>query len=61
MTLIVPLLAGDLPARKAHRLINQYTLAFFDTYLKDKPDPVLESPAADSALTFTSIPPSSPR
>ncbi|WP_163858592.1 alpha/beta hydrolase family protein [Paenibacillus elgii] len=41
--------------RTAHRMINEYTVAFFDRYLKGMPSPLLDSPVNDSKypeLTF---------
>ena len=36
-----------LPARRGHDVINAYTLAFFDQYLKGKRSPLLAGPSAD--------------
>lgn len=35
-------LAGSLPGREVIAMINRYTLAFFDTYLKNQPSPLLD-------------------
>lgn len=54
----LPLLAPLLyrkppPARHAHRLVNDYTRAFFDTHLKGAASPLLQQPATDPAVTLT--------
>jgi hypothetical protein len=38
-------LTGSLDYRRAYRIINTLTLAFFDHYLKGKPEPILDDPA----------------
>lgn len=48
--------SGSLPTLDAYRLINQYTLAFFDQYLKGQSSPILSGPAANPAVKFTSHP-----
>jgi predicted dienelactone hydrolase len=37
-------LAGPVDGEKAHRIINAYTLAFFDRYLQNRPAPLLDRP-----------------
>jgi hypothetical protein len=38
-------LSGPIGADRAHRIINAYTVAFFDRHLKNKPAPLLDGPA----------------
>jgi len=55
--LMVPAVAaGKTPITRAHQLINQYTLAFFDQYLKGQTSPLLSGPAPDAAVTFVAVP-----
>lgn len=44
LVLFYPGYAGDLPAKKAHRIINTLTVSFFDQYLKKLPSKLLENP-----------------
>ena len=37
---------GPIEARRAHRIINAYSLAFFDWYVKGRPATLLEGPSA---------------
>lgn len=37
-------LTGAVDARRMYRLINDYTVAFFNTYLKDRHEPLLDGP-----------------
>jgi dienelactone hydrolase len=54
MSLIAPLVSpGTVPAREAHRLINQYTLAFFQAHLEGKASALLTGAPADPAVKFT--------
>jgi hypothetical protein len=39
-------LLGPIDAHRVHRIVNAYTLAFFDRHLKGKPAPLLDGPAA---------------
>lgn len=39
-------LSGPIGAARAHRIINAYTVAFFDRHLKNEPAPLLDGPAA---------------
>lgn len=39
-------LTGDVSPRRIHRIINDVTLAFFDTFLKDQPSPLLSMTAS---------------
>jgi len=39
-------LSGPIGAQRAHRIINAYSLAFFDRHLKDRPAVLLDGPAA---------------
>lgn len=48
--------ASSMAVPKAHRLINQYALAFFDQHLKGQSSPLLNGPAPDSAVTMTAFP-----
>lgn len=48
--------ASSMPVPKAHRLINQYALAFFDQHVKGRSSPLLNGPAPDSAVTVTAVP-----
>ncbi len=50
-------LSGPIGAQRAHRIINAYSLAFFDRHLKDRPAVLLDGPAAASS---TSSPGDSP-
>jgi hypothetical protein len=36
-----------LPGRRGHEIINAYTLAFFDHYLKGRSSPLLAGPSAE--------------
>lgn len=57
IALMIPVIASSsLPTPKAHRLINQYMLAFFEQYLKGQLSPLLGGAAPDSAMTFTAVP-----
>jgi dienelactone hydrolase len=57
MPLMIPAVAaGNLPAPKAHRLVNQYILAFFEQHLKGLSSPVLSGGVPDSVVTFTAVP-----
>jgi hypothetical protein len=57
LSLMIPAIAAStMPASKAHRLINQYTVAFFDLYLKGQSSPLIGGAASDSAVTFTAVP-----
>jgi predicted dienelactone hydrolase len=38
-------MTGSLDYRRAYQIINTLTLAFFDHYLKGKPEPILDDPA----------------
>ncbi len=40
-------MAGPIDASRAHRIVNAYTLAFFDRHLNGQPAPLLESPSSD--------------
>ena len=42
LTLFYPRDTVSIDPRRAHTIINAYTLAFFDQYLRDKPSPLLE-------------------
>lgn len=54
LPLLVPVLYRKPPgARHAHRLVNDYTRAFFDTHLKGATSPLLQQPATDPAVTLT--------
>jgi hypothetical protein len=39
-------LFGPIDANRVHRIVNAYTLAFFDRHLKGMPTPLLDGPAA---------------
>lgn len=39
-------LLGPVDARRAHRIVNAYTVAFFDRHLKGLRTPLLDGPAA---------------
>jgi hypothetical protein len=39
-------LFGSVDAHRIHRIVNAYTLAFFDRHLKDMPTSLLDGPAA---------------
>ena len=46
----LPILAGykyQIDGVRSHRIINEYMLAFFDTYLKDRKSPLLANASAD--------------
>jgi predicted dienelactone hydrolase len=56
LALMIPAAGSSkMPAPKAFRLINQYTLGFFDQYLKGQARPLLVGPAPDAAVTFTAV------
>ena len=40
-------LSGSLDERRAHGIINAYSLAFFDQYLQHKPSTLLQGTSAD--------------
>lgn len=40
-------ISGPIGARRAHDIINAYTLAFFDRHLRGRPAPLLDRPAAE--------------
>ena len=51
LPLVLPLasrlgLTGPIDAQRAHRIINAYSLAFFDRHLKGQPAALLNGPAA---------------
>jgi hypothetical protein len=51
--LFYPTPAGKLDPRRAHEIINAYTLAFFDKYLKGQDSELLKtSPSPYSEVTF---------
>lgn len=57
VALMLPAIASSsMPIPKAHRMINQYMLAFFEQYLKGQSSPLLGGLASDSAVTFTAVP-----
>jgi platelet-activating factor acetylhydrolase isoform II len=39
-------ISGPIGGARAHDIVNAYTVAFFDRYLKGKPAPLLDSPSA---------------
>jgi hypothetical protein len=39
-------ITGPIGAQRAHRIINAYSLAFFDRHLKGRPATLLDGPAA---------------
>ena len=45
LTLFFPSAAGQIDPRRAHEIINAYTIAFFDQYLRGKPSPLLTAPS----------------
>jgi predicted dienelactone hydrolase len=47
LTLFFPRDTSQMEPRRAHQIINAYTLAFFDTYLRGKPSPLLAGPSPD--------------
>ena len=53
-------LTGPIDAGRAHRIVNAYSLAFFDRHLKGLPEPLLDGPGADDLeVRFESRRPSS--
>ena len=53
LTLFFPRDTTQMEPRRAHEIINAYTLAFFDFYLRGKPSPLLAGPSpAYSEVTF---------
>ncbi len=38
-------ITGSVPAKRAHAILNAYTLAFFDRHLRNLPAPLLDGPA----------------
>jgi predicted dienelactone hydrolase len=46
LTLFYPVRKGQLDPRRAHEIINAYTLAFFDHYLKGRPSDLLTGPSS---------------
>ena len=40
-------LTGPIDSDRAHAIVNAYTLAFFDRYLKDQPAPLLAEPSPE--------------
>jgi hypothetical protein len=52
--LFFPSEPGQIDPRRAHEIINAYTLAFFDQYLRGKPSPLLAAPSPSfPEATFT--------
>ncbi|HEV8365746.1 MAG TPA: hypothetical protein VGQ52_19690 [Gemmatimonadaceae bacterium] len=45
LMLFFPSSPGQIDPRRAHEIINAYTLAFFDQYLRGKPSPLLAAPS----------------
>jgi hypothetical protein len=39
-------LSGPIGAQRAHRIVNAYSLAFFDRHLRGRPAALLDGPAA---------------
>ncbi len=38
---------GEIEGRRVLQLMNAYTLAFFDRYVRDRPSPLLAGPSPD--------------
>jgi len=60
-SLVAPLLpltgiTGPIDAQRAHRIINAYSLAFFDRHLKGEPAALLDGPAAHNIPKCASKP-----
>jgi predicted dienelactone hydrolase len=49
LALFYPRQEGDTDPRRAHEIINSYTLAFFDHYLRGRPAGLLEQPSSPFA------------
>ena len=43
---------GELDPRRAHEIINAYTLAFFDRYLRGRASDLLKGPSSQYEATF---------
>jgi predicted dienelactone hydrolase len=57
LSLFYPRPKGHIPAERAHDIIDRYTLAFFDRYLKGKESPLLEKPDPEfPEVTFRAWP-----
>ncbi len=54
-SLILTLMPGSMPPRRAHRVVNDYTLAFFDAHLKGAASPLLKGPAVEPTVKFTAF------
>jgi hypothetical protein len=52
--------AGDIDPLRCMKIINAYTLAFFDKYLKQKKEPLLEGPSPYPEAQFEHAPPPEP-
>ena len=57
LMLFFPSAPGQIDPRRAHEIINAYTLAFFDQYLRGKPSSLLAAPSPSfPEATFTKKP-----